>query len=143
MTAAKRWMQVVGAFYVLIGVLCVLRVPIRAEGPEGVTEQINAGADIANFLVDTWVTYGVEIVIIGVTLLFASRMTADGRILVWLVLGIEAIRGIGIDIYKLARGYDVTQELVWIVIHSIIITTGIGVLRRLNSERAVETPAIR
>jgi ABC-type nickel/cobalt efflux system permease component RcnA len=131
-------MRTVGAFYLLLCVLIVARVPIRVEGPDGVMDLVSAGDPVDGFLVDTWVTYGIEIGLIGAALLVASRNTGHAaRAVVWLVLAIELVRGIGIDMYKLARGYDVLPESVWIVIHTLIITTGLFALRSANRmERA-------
>jgi hypothetical protein len=47
--------------------------------------------------------------------------------LVWAVLGLE-LAGIVVDIYKLQRGYDRKAPTVWLVIHSVIIGSGLYLL---------------
>ena len=62
--------------------------------------------------------------VFGAALLIASRAPERARALVWTVIGLELVWGIGIDIYKMARGYPVASARVWIVIHSAVIVTG-------------------
>ena len=81
---------------------------------------------------DTWVTLGLRFGVFGAALLIASRAPERARALVWTVIGLELVWGIGIDIYKIARGYPVAGRLVWIVIHSAVIATGMLALRRAH-----------
>lgn len=131
MTSLRWWMRVVGAFYVLQFVMMAfVRAPIRAFGPEGALAQASAGDGTARFLVDTWVTFGLEVGAIGVAVLIASRIPSQTKTLVWTVIGIELARGIIADIYMLARGINPTGLIVWLVIHTVIIVTGLHALRR-------------
>jgi hypothetical protein len=59
-----------------------------------------------------------------------SRYPARARALVWTVIAGEATWGIVIDIYKLARGYPLAPPVPWMIIHSVIIATGILALRQ-------------
>jgi hypothetical protein len=133
--ALAWWLRVVGAFYGLQFVAnALLQAPIRTVGPVGVLERASAGDSTARFLVDTWITFGLEIGAIGVALLIASLRPEQTRALVWAVLGIEVARGIVNDVYMLARGYDATVFVTWIIIHSVVIVTGLSVLRSARSE---------
>ena len=76
--------------------------------------------------------------VLGAALLISSRVPLRARALVWTVIAAEAVWGIGIDLYKLAHGYESTAPLVWIVIHALIIATGILFLRA--TVPAKETP---
>ena len=119
--------------YLLLFVLVtVLLMPIRAEGPAGALDLASAGDPLARFLVDTWVTLGLEFGVIGTALLLASRAPHQARALVWTVMGLELGR-IGIDVYKIARGYELSGMAVWIVIHSAIIVTGFLALGRARA----------
>src|SRR5438094_767695 len=130
MTRLTWWMRTVGGFYLLLGVASsVLRLPIRAEGPAGALNLAATGDAMARFTVDTWFTYGLDFVVIGAALLIASRRPAGARALVFTVIALECFRGIGADVYKLARGYAVSPELVWIAIHTIVIASGLLFLR--------------
>ena len=132
MAATKRWMQIVGAFYVLQFIMMAfVRAPIRALGPAGVLEQADAGNPIARFVIDTWVIFGLEVGGIGVALLVASRAPRAGRSLIGGVIAVELSRGIVADLwYVIARGDHASVMGIWLVIHTAIIVTGMLVLRR-------------
>ena len=130
MTRLKWWMRIVGVFYLLQFVMnAFVRAPIRSVGPEGALARASAGDPTARFLVDTWVTFGLEVGAIGAALLTASRVPDQAKALVWTVIGIELARGIVDDIYMIARGYDLTAYVIWIVIHTVVIVTGLLSLR--------------
>ena len=131
MAGTKLWMRIVGALYVALAFgMTILRLPIRVEGPPGALDLAAAGDPMARFVVDTWFTYGVELGVIGSALLIASRLPDRARALIWTVIAIEAVRGIGIDIYKLARGYEVAPMVIWMLVHGVIIATGVRCLRQ-------------
>lgn len=128
------WMRIVGVFYLLQFVMMVFfRAPIRALGPEKALIQAPIGEHVARFLVDTWITFGLEVGAIGAALIIASRAALQARALVWTVIGIELTRGIVDDVYMFWRGYDVTVLAIWFVIHTAIIVTGIFSLRGARS----------
>jgi hypothetical protein len=130
----RRWMQVVGAFYVVQFVMmAVVRAPIRTFGPEGALAKAGAGDPLAEFLVDTWTTFGFEVAAVGITLLVATRRSELAKGVIWTVLAIEVGRGILLDSYMIARGIHVAGYLVWVAIHSVVIATG---LRALRADRA-------
>ena len=135
-----RWMQVVGAFYVLQFVMmAIVRAPIRTFGPDGTLAQADAGDALAGFVVDTWTIFGLEVLAVGLTLLIATRRTELARGAIWTVLAIEVCRGLVADSYMVARGINVTGYLVWIVIHSAVIATGLLALR---ADRTAEDAAV-
>jgi hypothetical protein len=78
-----------------------------------------------------------------VALVVASRIPEQVRVLVWTIIAIELARGIANDVYMIARGYDVTVFIIWIVIHTLVILTGLLALGRTGfvargSDRSVE-----
>ncbi|MDP3726276.1 MAG: BphX family protein [bacterium] len=130
MTRLKWWMRIVGTLYIFLFVAAaVIRIPIRVLGPEGTLDRNAAGDVLAMFVVDTWVILGLALGAIGIGLLVASRAPEKAIALVWTVIGFELIWGLGSDMYQLARGYDLQEIGIWIIIHVIIITTGILALR--------------
>ena len=133
MNGLKWWMRVVGALYLLLFVLvALLKLPIKAEGPPGVLERAASGDPTAMFVVDTWVTLGIWYGVLGIAVLVASRIPDKARALVWTIIGWEA-GGIVIDIYKVARGYDLAAPITWMFIHAFIIAVGVSMLRRAQS----------
>ena len=126
----QRWLRAVGGFYVLVGVFNLPPV-IEARFPMQYPD-LGIGVDSApaQALVDVWFMFGLEIAVTGVALLLAARNPVRHVALVWLVLGLEVVRGIVDDLYLLARGYDVGIYVGWIVLHAVIIVTGLLALRR-------------
>src|SRR6266545_7318370 len=99
MTALKRWLRVVGAFYLLQFVTnALVHAPISTVGPEGALARASEGDPTARFLVDTWVTFGLEVGAIGAALVIASRTPEQAKVLVWAVIGIELARGVANDV---------------------------------------------
>ena len=131
MTALKRWLRVVGAFYLLQFVMnALVHAPISAVGPEGALARASEGDPTARFLVDTWVTFGLEVGAIGAALVIASRTPEQAKVLVWAVIGIELARGVANDVYMIVQGYSPAVFITWIVIHTVVIVTGLLSLQR-------------
>jgi hypothetical protein len=129
-TQLKWWLRIVGGVYVLNAVMmAIVRAPIASAGPEGALARAAEGDPTARFLVDTWVGFGLEVAAVGVALLLASRAPASARALAWAVIGIEIARGIVYDLYMLAHGYSLSVYGPWILIHALIILTGVISLR--------------
>ena len=126
-----RWMRVVGAFYLAQFVAIVFaRAPIRSFGPDGALDAAEAGDPIAEFLVDTWTTFGIEVGAVGVALIVAARRYRYAEGVAATAIGIELTRGILNDVIFIARGIEVAGYLVWIAIHSVVIATGLVAMRR-------------
>src|SRR6266536_2877212 len=95
MQTLRWWLRIVGVFYVLQFVMnAVVHAPITAVGPKDALAMASAGDPTARFLVDTWLTFGLEIGAIGMVLVVASRIPAQAKLLVWMIIGIELARGI-------------------------------------------------
>jgi hypothetical protein len=126
----RRWMQIVGVFYVAQFVMmAIVRAPIRTFGPAGTLDRAAGGDPLAGFVIDTWTFFGLEVLAVGVVLLAASRRGALARGAIATVLAIEVSRGILADLLMIARGNHVAGYLVWMVIHSAVIATGLFALR--------------
>ena len=133
-TPLKLWMRIVGAFYLFMFVAAaILKLPIQALGPEDTLAKAEAGDVLARFVVDTWVILGLAICSMGLALLVASKVPSRATVLVWTTIGFELIWGICSDIYQLLRGHALQVVGIWIVIHIVIITTGILALRAVRT----------
>ena len=88
-----------------------------------------AGDPTARFVIDTWVTFGLYIGAVGLSLLLASRRMVQVIGLAWTVIAMECA-GIVVDFYKIGRGYMTVAPIVWIAIHAMVIVSGILFLRR-------------
>ena len=137
MSKLKLWMQTVGVFYLVqVVAMIVIKGPIRMLAPENTLDLAATGDRMAMFLVDTWVAFGIEVGVIGVALLLASRVPERGRVLAWTVIGIEFLKGPPYDMYMIARGYDPVPFVIWIVIHSVIMLTGYFAIRASRTVKA-------
>ena len=126
------WLRAVGVLYLFMAVVSIgPRIPIKAEGPPGVLSRAADGDPLAKFVLDTWTMFGLYMGAVGISLLVASRYSTSATALVWMVIALELIGGIGIDVYKLAHGYKRAAPTVWIVIHTAVIVTGLLVLGKL------------
>lgn len=124
----KWWMRVVGSLYLLKFVaVALINAPIRAQAPRGILLAAE-GNPVARFLVDTWVIFGLEMAALGIALLLASRVPQHARALAFAILGVE-VSGIVADVYQIARGHALDVPVTWIVIHALVITTGLLFLR--------------
>ena len=119
------WMRIVGALYLFLCIaVIILRLPIRAEGPKGLLTQARNGDAVARYAVDTWFMLGLYFLVIGTSLFVFSDVPGDAQALIWAVLGLE-LAGIVVDIYKLQRGYGRAAPLAWLIIHSVVIASGL------------------
>lgn len=135
----RRWMQVVGAFYVAQFVaMAIVRAPIRTFGPSGTLDKADHGDALAKFVIDTWTTFALEVLAVGVILLVASRRGDLARGAIYTVLAIEISRGLIADSYMIARGIHVGGYLIWIAIHATVLITGILALRTAEGEGSRE-----
>jgi hypothetical protein len=131
----RRWMQVVGAFYVAQFVaMAIIRAPIRTFGPSGTLDKADSGDVLAKFVIDTWTTFALEVLAVGIVLVIASRHGELARGAIYTVLAIEICRGLIADSYMIVRGVHVGGYLAWIVIHSTVLVTGILALRAADRQ---------
>lgn len=137
MSKLKLWMQAVGVFYLVqVVAMIVIKGPILTLAPENTLDLAAGGDRLAMFLIDTWIAFGIEVGVIGVALLLASRVPERGKVLAWTVIGIEFLKGPPYDIYMIARGYDSTPFIIWIVIHCVIMLTGFFAIRSSRTVKA-------
>ncbi|MEX2599767.1 MAG: BphX family protein [Dehalococcoidia bacterium] len=136
MPKLKWWMRIVGGFYVAMGLFntpFIIQARLPVQYPDlGVAVESAA----AQALMDVWFMFGLEAMVIGAALLYFSRDPLRHAALVWTVLSLELVRGIADDLYLLARGYDPLIYSGWILIHSVIIITGVIFLRQALQSNA-------
>ncbi len=131
MKQLRWWMRIIGVVYLLLFVgMSIIQAPPEAylsalgvtPDPQGATFRL---------LVNTWMALGLEIGVVGVALLVASREPARHTLLVWLVLGMELLRGIVADIFWYLDGVITVGPLIfWLVFHGVIIAWGYFALRQ-------------
>jgi len=130
MRALAWWFRVVGAVYAVLGatfipVINTARVDILVPGFDGAR-----GGPAWNGFVDYLLMFGLEELVLGAFLIFASFRPRWWTPLVWLLVLLSVVRGIGHDLYMIASGYSVLSNVLFIVLHLAIISTGVVLLRR-------------
>lgn len=140
MISLAWWFRVVGAVYLALGCtflpfLNTGRVELLVPGFDGAP-----GGAAWNGFVDFLFMFGLEEMVLGAFLIAASFRPAWWTPLVWLLVSLSAVRGIGHDLYMIASGYAVAQNLLFVVLHLAIIGSGIALLRRWRA-RLVPAPA--
>lgn len=142
MKQLSRWMRIVGGLYVVNGVgLVVLYLNSRLR--EALVTQAVPGADpahpLAEWGLDVWLMFGFEMLVVGATLLVASRKAWSNRIIAFMVLGLELIRGVVDDVVWIANGYPPGVYIGWIIFHTAVLVTGVLALKHARGEIRHET----
>lgn len=129
----QLWMRFVGGWYLL---MAAFNTPPVIEARFGMQyEHLNLAVESApaQALLDVWFMFGLEVGVIGAALVYFSRDPGRHVALVWTVIGLEAVRGIVDDLYLIGRGYDPILYIGWIVIHLVVILTGLAALKRMRT----------
>lgn len=132
-----RWMVGVALVYLLLfaNIVSVVLFPSRltqlVPAFDAPVTSVAAQAGI-----DVYLIFGLDLFVIAVVLLWASRNPLQHVILFWLVLGLELVRGILDDLYLLLYRDYVVDELYYgfIVLHLVVIVTGILAYRTATRE---------
>jgi hypothetical protein len=135
MNKLRWWMRIVGAFNLFLGVVNVvalLAVPSFYEGNMPYT----AGGNVTLAFGDAWMAFVLDLVAVGLFLLWASRKPAANINVVYLVVLMEFLHGVVDDAFLVARGYSASGYIAFICVHLAIIVTGIVFARSASRELA-------
>ena len=130
------WFRGVGIVYIFLGIgfipaLNAARLPMMLPGFDA-----PIGGVAYRGLLDFTLMFGLDMLVIGVFLLYASRHPARHTWLVWLIVALELVRGIFDDLYMIAQGYAAPFYIAFIVLHLVIILTGISFVRQTDRVEA-------
>lgn len=132
-------MRIVGLIYLLLGIGFIppvneARAPLAFPFTEGAD-----GTALFNAFIDYSFAFGIDLLVVGGFLLWASRNPNQHTWLVWLVVWTEAARIVG-DAWAMTRGYPESMNWVFagfIVFHLAVVATGIRLVRRRRGEDTV------
>lgn len=132
MKATVWWLRAVGVFYLLLSAMNLWVLFLTDGGFLAGTLPGGMGADrlALQAFEDAWLVFVLELGVLGAIALYASRVPAQGRILVLTIIGAELLRGILADAIWISRGYSATSYGIFIALHLVIIATGWWALRR-------------
>lgn len=135
MKKLKWWMRAVGAFNLFLGtvnIVAVLFIPSFYE--RNIPFDVTPG--VTRAFGDAWMAFVLDLVAVGLFLLWASRKPAANVNVVYLVVLMEFLHGIVDDAFLVARGYSAAGYLAFIGVHLVIIITGIVFARAATRELA-------
>ncbi len=139
MKKLKWWFRVIGVWYLLLGLMNIYMMFLGS--PDYLVQNIPFPTDqwAIRAFVDGWSPFLFEVFGIATFALWASRKpgkhTSAALLLVWL----ELLHGVLDDIFLIARGYDAGGYIAFIVIHLIIIASGLWAVRQAQADMAPGT----
>ncbi len=136
MTKTKWWLRVVGAFYLLLTAMNLYGLFINTSFFNS-TLPYEATDTTVKAFADAWLVFVAELGVLGGMMLYASRNPERSSVLVWTIVWAEVFRGIVTDAIWISRGYSTSSYAVFIVIHLIIIATGVYFIRQESAKAAV------
>jgi hypothetical protein len=134
MTATRWWLRIVGGFYLAataINLYAMLinpqLLPRHLAFPD---EDVALGA-----FTDAWLVFVLELGALGAVMLYASREPEHSGILVLAIVVAEIFHGVIADASWIVRGYSPAIYVPFILLHLLIIATGVFLLRGPLKER--------
>ena len=136
MNKLKWWLRVVGVFYLLLTALNLSALFLGGGQmfADTLPAPMNTDALAVRAFADAWLVFVFELGVLGAMALVASRAPVQNRIMAWTLIWAEAIRGVVADIIWITRGYSFSSYAVFVVIHLIIIVTGVMFVRQAKAE---------
>lgn len=130
MKKTKWWLRVVGVFYLLLTLMNLYFLFFSDLNVFRDTLPFPADALAIRAFADAWMVFIFELGVLGGMMLYASRQPAKSGILVLTVIMAEVFRGVIADGIWILRGYSAASYIPFIIVHLIIIGTGILFLRQ-------------
>ncbi len=136
MNKLKWWFRVVGGFYLLLTVMNLSGLFLGGSQMYAniLPAPMNTDALAVRAFIDAWMVFVFELGVLGAMALVAARAPVQNRIMAWTLIWAEAFRGIVVDVIWITRGYSLSSYAVFIVIHLIIIVTGVVFVRQAQAE---------
>ncbi len=127
MTKTKWWLRVVGVFYLLLALGSLWVVFINPQ-LFGALFPFSANDLSLRAFSDAWLIFVLEMGVLGIIMLYASRDPERNRILVLTVSILELIRGAGGDLLWMSRGWPAANSIPFMIVHLIIAGSGFFLL---------------
>ncbi len=142
MNKLKWWFLIVGGFYLLLALMNMYFVLLNPSAMSAMAAfPFAVTADTTMAFVDGWSPFAFEILGIATFMLWASRDPLKYLGAVWLLVWLELLHGVLDDIYLIVRGYDAVGYIAFIVVHLIIIVTGVAFARQASAQQPARASA--
>ncbi len=129
MNKTKWWLRIVGAFYLILALASCWMLFINPQ-LFGSMFPFSANALSLRAFSDAWLIFVLEMGVLGVIMLYASRDPARNGILVLTVAILELIRGAGGDLLWMSRGWPTANYIPFMILHLTIAGTGLYFLKQ-------------
>ena len=135
MNKLKWWFRIVGVFYLLLTLMNLYGLFFGGSQMfvDILPAPMNADPLAGQAFADAWLVFVFEMGVLGVMALVAAQAPLQNKIMVWVIVLAELFRGIVADAIWIARGFSASYYA-FIVIHLIVILTGVYFLRKAQSE---------
>ena len=136
MNKLKWWFRIVGVFYLLLTLMNTFFL-FFSDGQmfaDTLPAPLNAEPLAVRAFMDAWLVFILELGVLGVMALVASRNPIQNKIMAWVIIWAEVFRGVLGDVIWIVRGYSASSYIVFIVIHLVIIITGVLFLKSAQTE---------
>ena len=131
------WFRIVGGFYFLLALMNLYFVLIDPSFAGSMIEfPFPKTNETIMAFVDGWSPFAFEVFGLGTFMLWASRNPRRYLGAVWLLVWLEFTHGVLDDIYLIARGYDAVGYTIFILVHLVIIATGVLFARQAEATSA-------
>ncbi|MEK6753712.1 MAG: BphX family protein [Chloroflexota bacterium] len=137
MNKLKWWFRIVGAFYLLLTAMNLWGIFLSGSDQmfaDILPAPMNTDALAVRAFIDAWLVFVFELGVLGAMALVASQAPVQNRIMAWTLIWAEVFRGIVGDVIWITRGYSASSYAIFIVIHLIIIVTGVMFVRQAQAE---------
>ncbi|MBK7895515.1 MAG: BphX family protein [Anaerolineaceae bacterium] len=136
MKKLQWWLRIVGVWYLLLGLMNIYMMFLGSQ--DYLAQNIPFPADewAIRAFVDGWSPFLFEIFGIATFALWASRNPGKHVSAALLLVWLEFTHGVLDDIFLIARGYEAAGYIGFIVIHLIIIVTGLLFARQTQAQTA-------
>jgi hypothetical protein len=136
MKKLQWWFLIVGVWYLLLTMMNIYMMFLG--DPQILKDNIPFPADVwaLRAFVDGWSPFLFEMFGIASFALWASRKPTKYISAALLLVWLEFTHGVLDDIFLIARGYDAGGYIAFIVIHLIIIASGLWAVREAETEKA-------
>lgn len=141
MNKLKWWFRVVGAFYLLLALINLYAMFVDSSY-FAQTLPFPAEANVVKAFVIGWSPFAFEMLGIATFMLWASRDPAKYLGAVWLLVWLELLHGVVDDIYLIANGFSAPGYSAFIIVHLIIIVTGVLFARQAADQAPQSAPLL-
>lgn len=122
------WFRIVGGFYLLLAIMNMYGTFVNQDFFKQVLPYADNELAVKAFVIG-WSPFAFEIVGLATFMLWASRDAGKYVAAVWLIVWLELLHGVIDDVYLIANGFSAAEYIPFIVIHLIIIVTGVRFVR--------------